>query len=328
MIDFKFMEALVAVIEQGGFEKAAKVLHITQSAISQRIKHLEETAGQILLVRSAPPVPTDAGIHIIKYFKQVKQLEEELLENLLPAQKSTFKPLAVGINADALATWFLDAVIPFLKKERVTLDIRVDDQDETHAMLRDGEVFGCISSKEISIQGCSSRFLGEMTYRMVATPNFVNQWFSNADAKEKYPIGNNHSKSVKKNRQINFVPRLNTISRESIQKAPMLVFNMKDELQHRALRAALNGNLPDGIPTHYLPSSEKFLTFILSDMAYGMLPDIQSRPYLERGDLVELFPDHPICVPLFWHCWNIKFQLLENFSRTLIDKAAILLESS
>ncbi len=311
MIEFKFMEALVAVIEQGGFEKAAKVLHITQSAISQRIKHLEETAGQILIIRSAPPVPTDAGIHIIKYFKQVKQLEEELFENLVPSQKSTFKPLAVAINADALATWFLDAVIPFLKKERVTLDIRVDDQDETHAMLRDGEVFGCISSQEISIQGCGSRFLGEMTYRMVATPNFVDRWFPNTDT----------------DMDVNEDAKDHPIMAETLQQIPMLVFNRKDELQHRALKRALNGNLPDEIPTHYLPSSEKFLTFILSDMAYGMLPDIQSRPYLERGDLVELFPDHPICVPLFWHCWNIKSQLLETFSKALIDKAAILLES-
>lgn len=295
MIDFKFMEALVAVVNEGGFEKASKVLHITQSAISQRIKLLEEVAGQVLLLRSTPPVPTEAGARIIKYFMQVRQLEQELFETLSPSPEQQFRTLAVGINADSLATWFLNAVIPFLKQAHVTLDIRVDDQDQTHGMLRDGEVFGCISARKISVQGCRVCFLGYMNYRMVASPDFAQHWFS-------------------------------SFSMETVKKAPLLVFNRKDELQSRVLQRALGGTLPDEIPIHYIPSSEQFMAFIAAGMAYGMVPDIQSQELLDSGRLVDLLPMHHAKVPLYWHCWNIKSRLLESFSQHLVSKASILLE--
>ncbi|SLM31943.1 IciA [Desulfamplus magnetovallimortis] len=296
MIDFKFMEALVAVITEGGFEKASKVLHITQSAISQRIKQLEEMTGQILIVRSAPPVPTEAGKRIVKYFMQVRQLEHELFDNLSQSSDRQFLNFPIGINADTLATWFLDVVIPFLENERVTIDIRVDDQEQTHRMLKDGEVFGCISSKKVTVQGCRSQLIGYMNYRMVAAPGFKKRWFD----KE--------------------------ISLESVKRAPLLVFNRKDELQSTLLQKVFNAPLPDDTPIHYLPSSEKFMEFIAAGMAYGMVPDIQSKKLLEKGVLIDILPLANVKVPLYWHCWNIKSSLMETFSKALVSGASKVLE--
>lgn len=221
MIDFKFMEALEAVVNEGGFEKASRVLHITQSAVSQRIKYLEEMSGQILLIRKTPPVPTRAGAKILKYFMQARQLEQELFEKLSPAAGKKFKPLPLGINADSLATWFLDAVLPFLRRESVTVDIRVDDQEQTLEMLRNGEVFGCISAHPDAIQGCRSHFLGSMTYRMLATPDFAQKWFSPS------------------------------VSFKTIEEAPLLVFNKKDELQAKILKRAIKKTA--GGYSHSLP---------------------------------------------------------------------------
>ncbi|MBF3116153.1 LysR family transcriptional regulator, partial [Pseudomonas aeruginosa] len=59
LFDYKLLAALAAVVEQGGFERAAQALGLSQSAVSQRIKLLEARVGQPVLVRETPPHPTD-----------------------------------------------------------------------------------------------------------------------------------------------------------------------------------------------------------------------------------------------------------------------------
>ena len=294
MLDRRSMEALAAVIDEGGFERAAKRLHVTQSAISQRIKLLEEEAGQVLLIRSSPPMATVAGIEVLKHFNRVRHLEEDLLKGLNPFSKKKFQNLSLGINADSIATWFFNAVNDFLASEAITLDLRVDDQDQTHNMLRRGEVLGCISSQKAVVQGCKVTFLGSMNYRMVAAPQFVERWFAGG------------------------------FSKEGVVLAPLLVFNKKDELQSVILTREF-GNLPGGIPIHYLPSSEKFLDFIVGGLAFGAVPDLQSLDLIKGGKLVDLIPHGHMKVDLFWHCWNLKSSFLESFSTILIDRAGKLL---
>lgn len=48
------LAALAAVIECGSFDAAADRLHVTPSAVSQRIKALESRVGQVLVVRDKP----------------------------------------------------------------------------------------------------------------------------------------------------------------------------------------------------------------------------------------------------------------------------------
>ena len=60
-MDYKLLKALAAVLDAGGFEKAAQHLNLTQSAVSQRIRLLEDQIGAILLTRTSPPVATEAG---------------------------------------------------------------------------------------------------------------------------------------------------------------------------------------------------------------------------------------------------------------------------
>jgi len=170
----------------------------------------------------------------------------------------------------------------------------VDDQDQTHKMLRKGEVLGCISSREGPVQGCSVSFLGTMNYRLVATPKYMERWFNPG------------------------------ISRKGIARAPLLVFNKKDELQSTILTREF-GPLPQGIPMHYLPSTEKFLAFILAGLAYGVVPDLQSLDLIKKGVLVDLIPHGPMPVDLYWHCWNLKSRFIEAFSKTLVARAGALL---
>jgi LysR family transcriptional regulator (chromosome initiation inhibitor) len=295
MLDYKLIEALAMVIREGGFDKAAKALHITQSAVSQRVKLLEEQTGQVLLARTTPPRATWAGRKLLKHYLQIKRLEDDLMGEICEPADKGFTSIAVGVNADSLATWFLDAIRPFLLDERVLLDIRVDDQEETHRLMKDGDVIGCISTQEQPMQGCRIEYIGRMNYRMMAAPEFAARWFPNG------------------------------LTIADACRAPALIFNRKDKLHHKLIRQIL-GEVPARIPTHYVPSSEKFVDFIISGLGYGMLPDQQSAPSVQTGRMVDLAPDCHVPVKLYWHCWNLKSNLLEELTQHIIQRTKTLLE--
>lgn len=294
MFDYKLIEALAMVAREGGFDKAARALHITQSAVSQRVKLLEEITGQVLLARTTPPRATKSGQKFLKHYLQVKRLEDDLRGKMEGDPDEGFTSMAVGINADSLALWLLEAIPPFLREERVLLDIRVNDQEQTHRLLKDGEVMGCISSQAQAMQGCRIAYLGRMTYRMMASPEFAARWF---------PEG---------------------LTGEAVRLAPAVIFDRHDELHYKLLRQALEG-MPAAIPTHYVPSVEKFADFVALGLAYGMLPDQQSAPLAAAGQVVDLSPDRQISVKLYWHCWNLKSEVLENLTMHLVRKAEVLL---
>ncbi|MCG8685027.1 MAG: LysR family transcriptional regulator, partial [Desulfobacterales bacterium] len=132
MLDNRLIEALALVVQEGGFDKAARVMNITQSAVSQRVKLLEEITGQVLIARTTPPQATLAGRKFLKYYLQIKRLEDDLMDEINEADKKKYTNITLGINADSLAFWFLEAIHPFLLEENALLDIRVDDQEVTH----------------------------------------------------------------------------------------------------------------------------------------------------------------------------------------------------
>jgi LysR family transcriptional regulator (chromosome initiation inhibitor) len=294
MLDYKLIEALAMVAQEGGFDKAARTLHITQSAVSQRVKLLEEITGQVLLARTTPPRATRFGQKLLKHYLQVKRLEDDLRGKMDGDTGNEFTSMAVGINADSLALWLLEAINPFLIEERVLLDIRVNDQEQTHRLLKDGEVMGCISTQKLAMQGCRIDYLGCMHYRMMASADFAAKWF---------PDG---------------------LTAEAVRLAPAVIFDRHDELHHKLLHQVLD-EMPAAIPTHYVPSVEKFADFVVLGLAYGMLPDQQSAPLAAAGQVIDLSPDHHIQVKLYWHCWNLKSDLIEKLTTHLIRKAKTLL---
>jgi len=283
------------VVDEGGFERASRVLHVTQSAVSQRIKLLEEQTGQVLLVRSAPPKATGAGVKLLKHFRQVRRLEDDLGLDMewAGARDKQFTTISVGINADSLSTWFLESVRDYLQNEPVLLDLRADDQEETHKLLRDGEVLGCITSRCEPFQGCRSEYLGTMVYRLMGAPEFKQRWF---------PDG---------------------FTKVAMSRAPMLIFNRKDHMHDRLLEKAF-GKIPPLTP-FYAPTSGHFVDFALAGLACGMYPPQQYAEHLAEGRLVDMAPGFDHTVHLHWHCWNIDSPVLAGFSRALAAGARKLL---
>ncbi len=296
MLDYKLIEALARVVQDGGFDRAANGLHITQSAVSQRVKQLEEQMGQILLARSTPPKPTAAGRKLLKHYLQVKRLEEDLFIELEKNVDQTYISLAIGLNADSLATWFLDVIRPLVIEQGILLDVRVDDQEQTHRFLKNGDVVGCISTRDQTLQGCRIDYLGRMNYHLLSAPEFAKRWFSDG------------------------------LTLGAVRCAPAVIFNRKDELHYKLLQQVLAG-VPDTLPVNYMPSAEKFVDALAMGLGYGMLPLQQSESLLQEGRLVDLAPGYTVPVKLYWHCWNLQSKPLLAFTKQLLAGAKRLLEA-
>src|SRR6516162_5283324 len=99
------LDALVAIADAGSFEAAARALHVTPSAVSQRIRALEAAAGQVLVSRGAPCRPTGHGERLVRLGRQTRLLYDETSQALTSV---TAVELPVAVNADSLATWFRD----------------------------------------------------------------------------------------------------------------------------------------------------------------------------------------------------------------------------
>ncbi|MBE9609464.1 HTH-type transcriptional regulator ArgP [Chitinilyticum piscinae] len=293
-IDPRHGEAFLAVIDTGSFELAAERLHLTASAVSLRVRALETGLGTPLVVRSRPCRATPAGQKLLQYLRRARLLEEDLLQELA-AGPAGWQEVAIAINADTLGTWLLPALADFLADEQVLVDLSVDDQDHTYALLASGQALACVSSEPQAMRGCIAEPLGIMRYRMLASPAYVARWF---------PAG---------------------FTREAAGRAPVLVFNRKDALQADFLRRRFG--LTGGYPCHHVPATEPFLHAIELGIGYGMAPDVQALPALAAGRVLDLAPDMPVDVALYWHRWKVQSPTLERLSRRVVNAArAVLLE--
>ncbi|PPS28903.1 LysR family transcriptional regulator [Pseudomonas amygdali pv. morsprunorum] len=290
MFDYKLLSALAAVIEQAGFERAAQVLGLSQSAVSQRIKLLEARIGLPVLVRATPPSPTDIGRRLLNHVQQVRLLERDL-QSQVPALDEEGMPerLRIALNADSLATWWAPAIGAFCTEHRLLLDLVVEDQDVGLKRMRAGEVAACLCGSERPVAGARSQLLGAMRYRALASPAFIARHF---------PHG---------------------VSPANLARSAALVYGPDDLLQHRYL--ALLG-VQDGFEHHLCPSSEGFIRMIEAGMGWGLAPELQVRDQLRSGTLLELLPERCIDVPLYWHYWRNGGQLLTQLTEHLAQHSA------
>jgi LysR family transcriptional regulator, chromosome initiation inhibitor len=297
MLDYRLVEALAAVLGERGFARAAEKLCVTQSAVSQRIKQLEDEIGRVLIVRETPPRATPAGERLLRHYRQVAGLEEEAIGDLGMSGKAGFRHLPIAVNADCLSVWLLDAIAPFLREASITLEIFVDDQDSNLRFLRSGTVAGCVSSQRMAIQGFTSTRIGSVRYLLTASPSFRETWF---------PKG---------------------FDRASAMKAPVIHFTRDDQLQYRALSKVF-GRPQISPPAHYIPSAEKFNEAIILGLGYATMPEVQALPEIRKGALVEIDERARLDTALYWYRWSHSSDLLQEFSKVLISKGKRLLGSA
>ena len=303
MLDYRLVEAFAAVIEEGGFERAAARLGLTQSAVSQRVRQLEAGLGKVLVVRESPPRPTQAGERLLRHYRQVTGLEAETVAEVGAGGSGGaeggrggqgFQHIPIAVNTDSLAVWLLDAVGPFLARSPATIEILVDEQDRTLDFLRSGVAAGCISPQRASIQGCVSTQIGSMRYLLVASPSFAARWF---------PKG---------------------FDREAASRAPIVHSDREDMLQRRALAQAFRPRPPEP-PAHYVPTAEKYLAFVEAGLGYGLVSDLQALPAIREDRLVEVSEAARVEVPLYWHRWEHHSALFRELTEVLVREGGRLL---
>jgi len=284
-LDSRHLAAFAAVLREGSFDAAARALHVTPSAVSQRIKSLEERLGRVLVRRGAPCTATEAGESLQRHAQQLALLEAEALApfGTAAAGGGPALPLALAVNADSLATWFLPALAPLAEGAR--FDLLVEDQDHSHELLRQGRVLGAVTAEPQPVQGCAVRRLGALRYRAVASPAFAARHF---------PAG---------------------VDASSLALAPCCVFNAKDLLQERFMRQLVRRRLQP--PQHRVPSTHGFVHAALHGLGWGMNPEALVQPLLASGDLVEIAPGQVLDVPLHWQHWRLDADLLRRLTASV-----------
>lgn len=290
------LAAFSAVIEEGSFEGAARRLSVTPSAISQRIKSLEDRLGQLLVVRQPPCRPTPAGQKLLMRVRPMQLLEAEAMAEFKPSSDSNAhsRQLPIAVNDDSLETWLIAALSELHQQYGYMFDVRVDDQDHTLMLLKEGGVLGAITSESTPVQGCKVTALGSMRYRAIASPQFATKHFSNG------------------------------VNADAFATAPMIVFNRKDELQWRFVRRVTRAKLNP--PVHYLPTATGFIEAASRGLGWCLAPETLIGEALRERRIVNIAPDRWLDVPLYWQHAAVQSQTLQQISRALQNAASAVLE--
>lgn len=285
------LAAFAAVLEEGSFEAAGRRLCVTSSAVSQRIKALEDRLGQVLVVRQPPCRPTPAGELLLRRVRPMQTLEAEALTDFLPEESrgANRRPVAIAVNSDSLVTWFLPVLSQLYDDYGYLFDLHVDDQDHTLDFLRRGMVLGAVTGTATPLQGCNVQFLGSMRYHAIASPSFAARYFSQG------------------------------LNAAAFACAPMISLNRKDDLQWRFVRGITRARLKP--PLHYLPTPSGVVDVAALGLGWCLAPDSMLAPALQQKRIVIVAPDRALDVPLYWHHAAVRSSTLQQISHALTTVA-------
>ncbi|WP_025840695.1 LysR family transcriptional regulator ArgP [Asaia platycodi] len=292
MFDYSALSAVAAVIREGSFEGAARVLRITSSAVSQRVRSFEDRLGALLIVRGYPCKATALGQLLSAHVEQVRLLEADIHKTSgLPLSANEGKiALRLAVNIDSLATWLPKVMTQYALERGICIDLQVEDVAMTADLFRSGDVMAAVTTRTDLLQGCKAVYLGSMHYAACARPDFVVRYF---------PDG--------------FTP-------EAIDAAPCICLEAQDSLQKQWLELM---ERPELSPmTHYVPSSRGVLDFTLSGLGWGLQPVTLAAPHLASGDLVEIDPGRRLQVPLYWILPRLKSAILDELTAHLKKQCA------
>lgn len=281
------VRTLLAVVDEGTFDAAAAALHVTPSAVSQRVKALEQRTGRVLLQRTKPVRPTESGAVLVRFARQLARLERDAWGELGLSGGGEPTRVSVAVNADSLATWFLPALT---RVAGLCFELHREDEDHTAALLREGLVMAAVTSSPDPVPGCTVRPLGRMRYLPVAAPAFA------ATHLDGRPLA------------------------EALPAAPVVTFDRRDDFQDgfvRRLGAGAAGRL-----RHSVPTSEGFVEAVTAGLGWGMVPEAQAGPLLDRGRLVVLAPGAWMDVALHWQQWRLDSPALAALADAVITTAA------
>ena len=280
---------LAAIIAEGTFDAAAQRLHLTPSAVSQRVRALETAVGRPVLRRVRPVELTAAGEAVVRFARQLELLSTDLSEQLEPGSENAAPRITLVVNGDSLNTWALPGLVD--AAEHVQLTVLREDQDHSLDLVRRGAAHGAVTATAAPVPGCTSRPLGVMRYRPVCTPAFADRWFAGG------------------------------VTAATLAAAPVVVYDDKDELQDRYLRR--HRRRPLSPPRHFVPATHEFGRAVQLGLGWAMLPELQLAQ-LEPGSLVPLVSSGHLDVPLHWQQWRLTTTALDRVATAVGGAARVL----
>ena len=291
-IDPVALRTLAVAVRLGTFEAAARELHVTPSAVSQRIKALETRVGRVLLHRVKPLEPTEAGHVLVRLATQTELLEREAVAELVEdddADGSAYTSVPIAVNADAFYGWLVEALAAVQQRHRVVFEVVREDQTRTAERLRRGDVIAAISSEPRPVPGCRVVRLGRLRYLAVATPEYAAVHFADG------------------------------VGSATLAQAPVVVFDRNDDLQHDFMRRVTRRHLAP--PATYLPSVSEFDRAVRRGMGWGMLPQREVAEEVERGELLELVRGKHTDVTLYWQHWRLGSTVMGDLTDAVVTAA-------
>lgn len=320
-LPLEHLRTLATVVDAGSLEAAAQQLHVSPSAVSQRLRSLEERVGVVLLRRSRPVAVTEAGTPILRAARQLAHIVDgvaaELSEHTGAGSGSVVR---LVINADSLATWFVPALARAARETGARFEVLRADETVSAEKLRSGEVMAALTSTSAPVPGCQSSLVGIDRYHAVCAPEFFARHFAGG------------------------------VAGGSLTLAPTVQFDREDTFQFRFLREFAAAGSPTGTtgtmgapagtdaahaesagagPEHqaaappqvFIPSSTEFAQAVELGMGWGMLPWRQCEAPLAAGRLVELVPGRSLDLPLYWQRWDLRSPVLDALSRIVTEEA-------
>jgi len=292
MMDYPHLITLLAVEKEGTFGSAAAALGMSKSAISQKIRLLEQRLGRVTFERN-PTRPTPLGRRLCRHIENVQFLETKLFltyGDLFKNNEFELTSIKIAINDDIQSRCLLDTLDPITKSQSQFLfDVVISREQDALEALRHGNVRAAISSINFPIPDVTTHYLGSQAYVATASPSFLKDFFSSG------------------------------VTEENLISAPSISYSQNPSLGTRVLKERFGNAIP--LPSHLLPSSHGVLNSCLDGFAWGMNPLHLAQEHLASGKLVNLWPDKNIEVPLYWHVTSIVEELLDGVTQTVRQAA-------
>lgn len=286
------VRTLLAVVDEGTFDAAAAALHVTPSAVSQRVKALEQRTGRVLLMRTKPVRVTESGQVVVRFARQLARLERDARAELGMGTADGGGPvrLPIAVNADSLSTWFLPVLSRVPQDPPVCFELYREDESHTTALLREGQVMAAVTSSPDPVAGCTVRALGLARYLPVAGPGFAARHLAGDPAQD-------------------------------LREAPTIVFDRRDDLQDAFVRSLTGDGAGASAVRHQVPTSEGFRDAVAAGLGWGLVPEAQAEPLLRAGALVRITPGRTLDVPLYWQQWKLDSPALALVARLVAETA-------
>ncbi len=174
-LNSNYLDAFYTTCQVKNFTKAAKALNITQSALSQRVKNLEDQLETTLIIRDRAGLQlTEQGEELLRYCQTKFQMESQLVKRISSqGEESLNGVIRIGGFSSVMRSVILPSLTPLLTKNE-SLRLRMVSREiyQLKSLLKSGEIDFAVTYEEILGDNCVSHRLGTEVNTLVQKKSY------------------------------------------------------------------------------------------------------------------------------------------------------------